>query len=144
MKSIEDTLISNYDIIQPTQSNTFGNAHGGEIVKKMDEISAICASRFYQNECVTAKISEVEFHTPIKEGDTVVIEAYVYKTGNSSINVHVEVQRENINTEKITTTTANFVMVAINKDTEPVSINEDVEVKTDLDEELYKKATKNN
>lgn len=140
MVSLEDTLISSYDKIQPDQTNSYGNAHGGEIVKEMDEKAAICASRFTENKCVTAKISEVQFHTPITKGDTVILTAYVYDCGESSIEVHVRVEKENEGGEVEKSTTANLVMVAVDEETNPVPFSEEVEVSSQKDKELRREA----
>jgi acyl-CoA hydrolase len=108
--TIEDSLISKYEIIQPVQTNTYGNAHGGEIVKMMDEMAAITATRVSSNPCVTANISEVDFHEPVREGDIIKISSYVYKTGDTSLEVYVEVEVEKPDDYMKKTTTASFVI----------------------------------
>lgn len=140
MTTVSDTMISSYERIQPDQSNSYDNAHGGEIVKEMDEKAAVCASRFTENKCVTAKISEVNFHTPIIKGETIVLTAYVYDSGGSSVNVHVRVDKEKHGSESKTATTANLIMVAVDEETNPVEFSQEVTIESNKDEELRRVA----
>lgn len=65
--------------------------------------------------------------TPVQEGDIVNVEAFVYKTGNTSLDVYVTVERERPieSKEPEETTTALFTMVAIDENGNPVE-TEDV------------------
>lgn len=68
MTSVSDSLSKRQERIQPPQTNNYGNAHGGELIKIMDEMAAISAMKVASDRCVTAHISEVEFHNPVREG----------------------------------------------------------------------------
>lgn len=137
--SIEETLVHYNQEIDSNMTNPYGNAHGGELVKIMDEMAALAARKLVNKPCVTAKISEVEFHTPIKKGDTIYVEAFVYNTGKTSLNVYTTVEKET-NGDRTEATTATFIMVSIDKDSNPIESN-DVEIVSDRDKDLYKKAT---
>ena len=41
MPSVSDTYIENRQRVQPTHTNNYESAHGGNIVKWMDEIGAM-------------------------------------------------------------------------------------------------------
>jgi len=140
--TVSESIVETYEQIKPTQSNTHGNAHGGELVKLMDEIAAISAARVAVEQCVTARISTVNFHTPVKEGDVVGIQGYVYETGTTSLNVYTRAVRERMESgdNPVTATTAHFTMVAIDKDGEPIDTNP-ITVETSKDEQLVDEAT---
>lgn len=134
MTSVSESKVERQERIQPPQTNNYGNAHGGELVKIMDEVAAISAMKVASNRCVTARISEVEFHNPVREGDVVNFEAFVYKTGRTSLEVYVRVHSErpmddsDDNVEQ--TTSALFTMVAIDENGNPVE-TEDVTIETE-------------
>lgn len=133
MTSVSDSLTKRQERIQPPQTNNYGNAHGGELIKIMDEMAAISAMKVASDRCVTAHISEVEFHNPVREGDVVNVEAFVYRTGKTSLDVYVQVHSERPmdgSNKSRQTTSALFTMVAINKDGNPVE-TEDIAVDTE-------------
>lgn len=128
MTTVAESEVQREERIQPSQTNNYGNAHGGELVKIMDEMAAISAMKVASNRCVTARISEVEFHNPVKEGDIINVRAFVYKTGKTSLEVYASVKREGAVKEdknKGETTSALFTMVAIDENGNPVK-TEDV------------------
>jgi len=125
MVELLDTYLENRDRIQPNHTNNYGSAHGGNIMKWMDEVGAMSAMRFAGETCVTAKIEEMDFKRPVPVGDTVVIRAYVYETGETSLRVRLQAFREQPRTGEIEQTTeSTFVFVAIDEDGEPTSVPE--------------------
>jgi acyl-CoA hydrolase len=134
MTSLKESVVNRRERIQPPQTNNYGNAHGGELVKIMDEVAAISAMRVAESPCVTARISEVNFHTPVQEGDVVGVEAFVYQTGETSLDVYTRVEREDpVKGVREEATTARFTTVAVDEDGNPVS-TEDVYVETSVGE----------
>lgn len=141
MTTITESLVQQHERIQPLQTNSHGNAHGGELVKMMDELAAISAVRVADVECVTARISEVNFHTPITEGDFCRLTAFVYNTGETSLDVYVKVEKEDKSSkERKEATTAQFTMVSIDEHGTPVPCG-DVSRETEKDKQLYNEAT---
>jgi acyl-CoA hydrolase len=109
--------------IQPHQANNYGNAHGGEIVRLMDELAAIAAMRVAGETCVTARISRVDFQNPIPVGHVAELSAYVYDTGSSSLDVEATVRsRDPRKDDPQTTTAARFTMVAVDETGTPTSV----------------------
>jgi acyl-CoA hydrolase len=124
------------DRIQPNQANNYENAHGGEVVKLMDELAAISAMRVAGATCVTANIGSVDFQSPIPVGHVAELTAYVYETGRTSLGVRVVVESSDPREHETTqTTSACFRMVAIDENGEPVPVP-DVSVETDREREL--------
>jgi acyl-CoA hydrolase len=125
MTSVSDTYIENRERVQPNDTNNYDSAHGGNIMKWMDEVGAICAMRLAGETCVTAHVNNLDFERPIPRGDICVVEAYAYATGRSSIRVRLQAHRENPRTgERERTTDSYFVFVAVDDEGTPTPVPE--------------------
>lgn len=84
---------SDYDIVtrhivMERDLNAFGNLFGGIMLAWLDEASALYVmDRIGYPNFVTVAMDNVNFRTPARRGDAVVIYARVVKTGRSSITV---------------------------------------------------------
>lgn len=131
-----DTYLENRDIVLPNHANTLETAHGGTVLKWMDEVGAMSAMRFAGTTCVTAHLDQVNFKRPIPVGDVSLVKAYVYATGETSVRVRTEVYRENPRTAAQELTTESYmVFVAIDEDRTPTPVPE-LTVSTDRGREL--------
>lgn len=125
MADLLDTHIQNREMVQPNHANNLQTAHGGNVMKWMDEVGAMSAMRFAGNSCVTARINQVDFAQPIRVGDTALIEAYVYRAGRTSVQVRLQTYRENLrNGEREKATESYFVYVAIDENRDPTTVPE--------------------
>jgi acyl-CoA hydrolase len=121
--SVSDTYIENRERVQPNDTNNYGTAHGGNIVKWMDEVGAMSAMRHAGENCVTAHINHLDFSRPVPRGNNCVIESYAYAAGKTSIRVRLTAYRENPHDgEREQTTDSYFVFVAIDADNDPVEV----------------------
>lgn len=140
MATISDTRIENHERVQPNDTNNYSSAHGGKIVKWMDEIGAMSAMRHAGTTCVTARINRLDFRRPIPQGDICVIDSYAYETGDTSIRVRITASREAPRTgEREQTTDSYFIYVAVDDDHEPTTVPE-LTVESDTDRELRQAA----
>ena len=125
MPSVSDTYIENRQRVQPTHTNNYESAHGGTVVKWMDEVGAMSAMRHAGETCVTARINELDFKRPIPQGDTCVIESYVYAAGRTSVRVRLRAFRESPRTgDRELTTDSYFVFVAVDAEGSPTPVPE--------------------
>ena len=125
MTDVVDTYIENREMVQPNHANSLQTAHGGHVLKWMDEVGAMSAMRFAGRSCVTARINRVDFERPIQVGDIALIEAYTYRAGRSSVRVRLQAFREDLGTgNRELTTESYFVYVAIDEDREPTTVPE--------------------
>jgi uncharacterized protein (TIGR00369 family) len=109
--------------MQPQSANLRGAVHGGWIMKLADEAGALAAIRHAQTEVVTVAIDQMSFHSPIRIGDLVVLEAEVTYVGNSSIETRVLVTAENPATgQRSHTNTAYLVYVALDSHGRPTRV----------------------
>jgi acyl-CoA hydrolase len=123
--TVSDTYIENRQRVQPTDTNNHGSAHGGNVVKWMDEVGAMSAMRHAGETCVTARIEGLNFERPIPQGDTCVIESYAYAAGRTSVRVRLRAHRESPRTgDRERTTDSHFVFVAVDESGAPVEVPE--------------------
>jgi acyl-CoA hydrolase len=121
--SISETYIENRERVQPDDTNNYGNAHGGNVVKWMDEVGAMSAMRHAGENCVTARINELNFTRPLPRGDICFIESYAYATGETSIRVRLTAYREDPQTgEREETTDSYFIFVAVDEENDPIPV----------------------
>jgi acyl-CoA hydrolase len=140
MIDLVETCIENRVMVQPNHANNLQTAHGGHVLKWMDEVGAMSAMRFAGNSCVTTRINQVDFERPIQVGDTALIESHVYRAGRTSVRVRLQVYRENLrNGEQRKATESYFVYVAIDEDREPTTVPE-LAVRSERGERLREEA----
>ncbi|WP_458189294.1 acyl-CoA thioesterase [Haladaptatus sp. NG-WS-4] len=140
MPTLLDTYIENRERVQPNHANNYETAHGGIVMKWMDEIGAMSAMRFAGETCVTASVDHMDFQRPIPVGDTTVIESYVYDAGRTSVRVRLRAFREEPRTgERERTTESYFVYVAVDDDGEPTPVPE-LDIETERGRELREDA----
>ncbi len=137
---LTETYIENRSMVQPNHANMLDTAHGGNVMKWMDEVGAMSAMRFAGETCVTARMSQVDFERPIQVGDTALIEAYVYAAGTSSVRVRVKTYRENPTTGETEPTADSYIVyVAVDEERNTVEVP-DLRVETDRAERLREEA----
>jgi acyl-CoA hydrolase len=140
MPTVEETFIENRHRVQPNHTNNYETAHGGIVMKWMDEVGAMAAMRFAGETCVTASIDQMNFRRPIPQGDTAFIQAYVFDHGRTSIKVRLRAFREQPRSgERTLTTESVFVFVALGEDGEPTQVPE-LTVDSELDADLQSDA----
>lgn len=135
------TYIENRERIQPHQTNNYDTAHGGVVMRLMDEIGAMSAMRFAGRTCVTARVETLNFLRPIPRGDIARVESWVYDAGRTSVRVRLLVDREDPRTGECERTSASrFVFVAVDDAGDPRPVP-DLVVETDRDRELHERAS---
>lgn len=118
-KSSESRLVIS-EVMMPSQANVAGNVHGGEIMKLMDSTAYAAARRYARSNVVTARVDELEFHLPIFIGDLVICTGQVVFVGKSSMEVAVNVDVEDLESEgRKRALSAFFTMVSIDKKGRP-------------------------
>lgn len=83
------------EIVLPNDTNSLGNLMGGRLLHWMDICAAISAQRHTGRVCVTAAVDSVEFHSPIRQGEIVVLESQVNRAFRTSMEIEINVWAEN-------------------------------------------------
>jgi len=111
------------ELVLPDDTNTLGRALGGTVLHWMDVCGAIAGMRFASNQVVTASMDHVDFIAPIEMGAVAVIEGYVFNTGETSLDVKVNVRAEDPRTgDGQQTTTSYFTFVAVDSAGQPTPV----------------------
>jgi acyl-CoA hydrolase len=121
-KTPNQSAVETRYLVMPQQANPQGTAFGGAIVGWIDMVAAMAGQRHCGREVVTAGIDSLVFRHPIRIGDHVVLKAAVNYVSRSSMEVGVQVIREDpYNGEQILATTAHLTLVALDEQKRPVS-----------------------
>ncbi|MBK8397992.1 MAG: acyl-CoA thioesterase [Leptospiraceae bacterium] len=107
----------------PDHANHYGTAFGGVIMSWIDLIAVMVAQRHCEREAVTLSVDRLTFISPIQIGDHVILRASVNYTGTSSMEIGVQVIKENpYKQERVRATTAYLTFVALDENKKPVPV----------------------
>ena len=110
-------------LMTPDKTNFFGNVHGGDVLKLLDQVAYACASRYAGKHVVTLSVDQVTFKQPIHVGELLTFLASVNYTGTSSIEVGIKVIAENILTKVVRYVNSCFLtMVAMDENRRPTQV----------------------
>jgi acyl-CoA hydrolase len=113
------------EMLLPDDANALGRALGGVVLHWMDICGAIASIRFCNQQVVTASMDHVDFISAIDIGEIATIEAYVFNTGRTSMDVKVDVRAEDPRKgESRKTTTSFLTFVAIDENGAPTEVPE--------------------
>lgn len=111
------------DIVLPPDTNYHGTIFGGNVMAYMDKVATIAAMRHCRRVVVTASSDSLDFLSPIRTGEAICVEGYVTWTHNTSMEIYVKVQAENLLTgEKRLTSRAYLTFVALDENNKPVEV----------------------
>jgi acyl-CoA hydrolase len=97
-KHPKDSLTEMNELVLPNDTNILNNLMGGRLLHWMDICAAIAARKHCNRSVVTASVDSVSFKEPIHLGDVVTIKAKVTRSFRSSMEIHLEVFADNIQT----------------------------------------------
>jgi acyl-CoA hydrolase len=83
-------------LMTPDKANFSGNVQVGKILDLLDQVAYACGARYSGSYVVTLSVDQVVFMQQIHVGELVTFMASVNYTGNTSIEVGVRVQAEDI------------------------------------------------
>ncbi len=121
-KTPSESAVQTRYLVMPQQANPQGTAFGGAIVGWIDMTAAMAGQRHCGREVVTAGIDSLVFRHPIRIGDHVILRAAINYVSRSSMEVGVQVIREDpYSGAQVVATTAHLTLVALDKDKKPVA-----------------------
>lgn len=113
-----------FKAVFPNTTNHYDTLFGGTAMALMDEVAFITATRFGRKKMVTVSSDRIDFKHPIPGGTIIELVGRVVKTGNTSLEVSVELFVEEMYSEiRQKAITGTFTFVAINEEGRPVSIH---------------------
>lgn len=123
VKTPKESRVESRYIVMPQHANELGIAFGGTIMSWIDAVAAMVAQKHCESEVVTASIDQLSFLAPIRIGDHVVMRASANYVGHTSMEVGVQVMRENPFTgESARATTAYLTLVRLDREKRPAAI----------------------
>ena len=139
-KSPKESAVETRYLLMPHQANPQGTAFGGAIVAWIDMVAAMVAQRHSGKEVVTAGIDSLVFKEPIRIGDQVVLKASINYVGRTSMEVGVQVSREDpYGGNSVIATSAHLTFVALDEDKKPTVVPA-ILPETEQEKKRYKNA----
>ena len=119
-KPVRASQVEMVEVVLPNDANPLGKILGGRVMHLVDIAAAIAAHRHSNSYVATASVDHVDFRTPIKVGDLIVLKASVNRVFRTSMEVGVKVFAENVLTgERQHTSSAYVTFVAIDAQGRP-------------------------
>ena len=124
-KKPSDSVTTMSEIVLPNDTNTLGNLMGGKLMHWMDIAAAMACMRHCNCPVVTASADNISFEKPIKLGNVLTVEAKVTRAFNTSMEVYLKVNGEDLTTQfKYLTNEAYMTFVALDANGKPTSVPE--------------------
>jgi acyl-CoA hydrolase len=135
-----ESFVSMTELVLPNDTNTLNNLMGGRLMHWMDIVSAISAQKHSNCTVVTASVDNISFKHPIRLGNVVTLKANVTRAFNTSMEVRIYVEAEDIPAgKKVDSNSAYFTFVAVDHAGSPLKVPE-LEPETSEEKELYEGA----
>ncbi len=142
-KKVSDSEGEILRVIQYADINPAGNLFGGKLMAWMDEIAGVIAIRHAGMGVTTAAVDNLQFKKSVKLGDILVLRAKMTYVGNKSMEVRVDVYREERETGlRYVVNRAYFTEVAIDADGNPVKVPYGLELTNPAEEAEWQAALK--
>lgn len=111
-------------VVFPGTLNDHETVFGGLIMKWMDEVAYITATRYTRKKMVTVSVDSVRFLKPIQQGTIVELIGRVIHAGKVKLEVKVEIFSEEMFSEyRGKSGEAKFIFVATNEQNKPQRIS---------------------
>ena len=124
-KTPEQSKAIQTDIVLPGDTNSLNNLFGGELLARMDKVASIAAIKHSEQVVVTASVNNVSFGEPVPNGSILTIEAKVSRAFNSSMEVFIDVWKQNkTHLKKFKVNEAIYTFVAVDETGRPVPVPE--------------------
>jgi acyl-CoA hydrolase len=129
-------------IMTAADTNLLGTVHGGVVMKFVDDVAGVVATRHSGGPAVTAALDEMVFVTPVRVGDLVHVMGQVNWTGRTSMEIGVRAVAERWDRSgepPLTVATAYLVFVGVDEEGRPRAVPP-VLPETDEDRRRYREA----
>jgi acyl-CoA hydrolase len=138
-KVSESALIASH-LMMPQDANIQGNVYGGTILKLMDEIAGVVATRHCRKNVVTASIDQMSFLKPVYIGNLLILKASVNYVGTTSLEVGVRIEAEDLHSGGIVHTGSSYMtFVALDEKGRP-SVVPEIVPETTVEKRRYEEA----
>jgi acyl-CoA hydrolase len=123
-KTPRDSQMETRYLVMPQHANDLGITFGGTIMAWIDALAGMVAQKHCERKVLTVSTDRISFLSPVHIGDHVVLRASVNYVGTTSLEVGVQVMRENPYTrESVRATTAYLTFVGVDDVGHPTPVN---------------------
>ena len=113
-----------HELILPNDTNNLNTVFGGKVMQYMDLCAAMSAYKFARTAVVTASVDRLDFLSPARVGDMLILKSSVNYSHNSSMEVGVRIDAENAKTGEIRhTASAYLTFVSLGENGKPIKVN---------------------
>ena len=114
-----------HELILPNDTNNLNTVFGGKVMQYMDLCAAMSAYKFARTAVVTASVDRLDFLAPASVGDMLILKSSVNYSHNSSMEVGVRIDAENVKTGKRRhTASAYLTFVSLDENGKPQNIDD--------------------
>ncbi|MGD8757515.1 MAG: acyl-CoA thioesterase [Deltaproteobacteria bacterium] len=122
-KAVCESRVEMAQVMFPPDANRAGNIHGGSIMKLIDTAAGIVAMRHCRTNVVTASMDRLDFYEPVFVGELVILRAAINYVGNTSMEVGVRVEAEDLMTGDVRhTNSAYLTLVSLGENRRPMAV----------------------
>ena len=98
-------------VMMPQDANLAGNVFGGTILKFVDEVAYVVATRHVRSNLVTASLDRTSFLSPVHIGDLLTLRASVNAVWRSSLEIGVRIEAEDPRTGDVRHTGSSYLTI---------------------------------
>jgi acyl-CoA hydrolase len=122
-KPVRESISEYSELALPNDANGLGNVLGGKVMHLVDLAAAMAGMRHARRPVVTAALDSMRFLHPVKIGQLIVLRSSVNRVFNTSMEIGVKVETENLMTgRKLHTCSAYLTFVALDENGKPAPI----------------------
>jgi acyl-CoA hydrolase len=123
-KTPRDSQMETRYLVMPQHANDLGIVFGGTIMSWIDALAGMVAQKHCERKVLTVSTDRISFLAPVHIGDHVVLRASVNYVGTTSLEVGVQVMRDNPYTrDSVRATTAYLTFVGVDDAGRPTAVN---------------------
>ncbi len=141
-KTVQNSIVVMHELVLPNDTNVLGNILGGKVMHYMDICAAMSAYKHARSPVVTASVDRLNFLTPAKMGDILILKSSINYTGNTSMEVGVRIETEDPLTGEINHTASGYLtFVSLDDERKPKSVPA-IKPETEDEKRRFKQAQK--
>ena len=124
-KYVKDSYVIMHELILPNDTNNLDTVFGGKVMLYMDLCAAMSAYKFARTAVVTASVDRLDFLAPARVGDMLILKSSVNYSHNTSMEVGVHIDAENVKTGKRRhTASAYLTFVSLDSNGKPQKVDD--------------------
>ncbi len=111
-------------LVEPAHAGSSGQVQAGTVMKWMDDAGQACATSWARSSCRTVYTSSIRFQRTVHVGDLVEVRARLAFTGETNMNITVELVSGDLRTGRMEKTAeALVVLVAVDQEGRAVQVD---------------------